>query len=271
MTLTPDEMLEQSQWDFFWAPSDAVVVDRPEVLYVHCPRDVPHLNTVTRVHCTSERFPALLDEVMQAHRGRRSRWPVLSGREKLRRELHLARAGYEPGHEHYVYAVGPAHYRARPPAAGITVERVDTIQRLRDCEGVRREAFGEHDAPEEPEAALERDLEICVGPAARVARFVAYDAASSEPVSSGCVTIYSALRFGLFWAGCTVPAARGRGAYSAIVASRVEFARRAGVRLVGLYARVDTSAQIVARQGFEPHGGMVHWNRPTGTEADPST
>jgi hypothetical protein len=57
VTLTPDELLEQSQWDFFWAPPDATVVDRDELLCFHCLRDVPYLNTVARLRAPGRPSP----------------------------------------------------------------------------------------------------------------------------------------------------------------------------------------------------------------------
>jgi hypothetical protein len=254
-------VLERSQWDLFWAPPDAVVVDRPELLYISSPRDVPYLNMVARVRAGPDRLPALVAEVVQAHAGRRSRWPVLHSRDCGSLEAELGRAGYAPGQEHHVYALPPESYRRRP-AAGIVVERIGSIERLRDSHLVRRAAFGEHESPEEDESELARELESCSGPGARVIRFVAYDQGSGRPLSSGGINILPALGFGFLWGGGTIPDARGRGAYSAVLAARIDHARQAGLSLVGLFARVDTSAPIVAGQGFRRHARMVYWDRP---------
>ena len=54
---------------------------------------------------------------------------------------------------------------------------------------------------------------------------------------------------------------RGRGAYTALLATRMEYARRAGIGVVGLYARETTSAPIVAAQGFERFGEARQWDR----------
>jgi hypothetical protein len=58
-----------------------------------------------------------------------------------------------------------------------------------------------------------------------------------------------------------VPEARGRGAYSAVLAARAKRAAQLGLRYIGLYAIGDTSAPIVARQGFARHGAMTYWQR----------
>jgi GNAT superfamily N-acetyltransferase len=259
MSLTPDDLLERSQWDFFWVPSDAVVVDRPELLYVSCSRD-PHLNMVTRVRASAERLPALVDEVITAHRDTRSCWLVLSHRGPAPLEAQLSSAGYAPEHVHDAYTISPESYEKRS-ASAVVVERVDSMQRLQDSETVGREAFGKRGSSETDTARLQLALETCSGPNARVIRFVAYDAASGQPISAGGLNVYPNLHFGFLWGGGTVPDARGRGAYSAVVARRMDFARQRGLSLVGLYARIDTSAPIVAKQGFQRHGRMVYWER----------
>ncbi len=39
-TLTPDEIIERSFGDYFWVPEDVTVIDRPEIIYYSCARDV---------------------------------------------------------------------------------------------------------------------------------------------------------------------------------------------------------------------------------------
>lgn len=65
----------------------------------------------------------------------------------------------------------------------------------------------------------------------------------------------------MIWAGCVVPEARGHGIYTSLLAARVEVARALGFSALGLYAKVDTSAPIVAAQGFERFGLMTHFER----------
>ena len=107
------------------------------------------------------------------------------------------------------------------------------------------------------------DLARCTEPGARVHRCVAYDEITGQPLASGGMSLFPELGFGLLWAGGTVPEARGRGAYSAVVAARVACARELGFSMEGLYARVGSSAPIVAHQGFSRSGRMVCWERPS--------
>jgi N-acetylglutamate synthase-like GNAT family acetyltransferase len=85
------------------------------------------------------------------------------------------------------------------------------------------------------------------------------------PVATGGMTVFGDLGFGYLWSGCTLLQTRGRGAYSAVLAARIERARELGLCHVGLYAITDTSAPIVARQGFKRVGTMTYWERPVST------
>ena len=51
--------------------------------------------------------------------------------------------------------------------------------------------------------------------------------------------------------GVTLPEFRGRGAYRALVAARLAFARARGIELATSHARAQTSAPILERLGFE--------------------
>jgi GNAT superfamily N-acetyltransferase len=256
--LTPDELLERTQWDFFWAPPDATIVDRPELAYIHCPRDVQYANCVVRTRAPAERLPALCDEVTAAHATVRSRWLVRPAGDRAVLELALAAGGWDPRWEHDGFVVDTGTFTPCP-SRGVSVRTVRTRADLVDWMDVSGRAFDAVRAV--GDAELEVELERCTRADARTSRFVATDDASGRPVASAGMNLYPRLRFGFLWAGGTVPEARGRGAYSALVAARVAHARTLGFRYVGLYARLGSSAPIVARQGFERHGRMTYWDK----------
>lgn len=260
MDPTPDEILERTQWDFFWLPEDAEVCDRPEILYARCERDVPYLNAVTRTRAPAARLPALVREVDAAHAGVLSRWQVPSTFDTAPLEAALEAGGYAPAFENIAHVAEVDTYRPRA-STRILTRPVDSLDRLRDCTSVSERAFGR--SLEHTESELRDDLARCTEPGARVHRCVAYDESTGQPLASGGMSLFPELGFGLLWAGGTVPEARGRGAYSAVVAARVARARELGFRMVGLYARVGSSAPIVARQGFSRCGRMVCWERPS--------
>lgn len=256
--MTPAERLERSQWDFFWLPQDAVAIDRPELAAIRCPRPIPQLNVVTRTRCAPERLGALVGEVRTFHRHGVSRWLVPDTFDTAALERALGDAGYAPVQHHEARAVRPRDFRPRA-STGVRVRRVQDMRALRDCLEVKERAFDQPDRYSE--AQLRRELASCADPAGRVHRFVAYR--GEEPVASGGFNWYPDLRLAFLWAGGTVPEARGAGAYSALVAARIDRARALGVEWVGLYAISRTSAPIVARQGFGRCGEMTYWGRDT--------
>lgn len=250
--MTPDEVLERTQWDTFWVPDDCRVVDRPELKYTAAPRDVHYLNQVLRTRGGD--LARSVAEVAQAHAGVRSRWMVgpQSGGAPL--EAALAAGGYAPLVEHWGYSTAVADF---VPRGGGEARRVTDLAGLKDWVEVNQRAFDRDLMKSDEDFALE--LSQCVGPGVRVHRVVGY--LDGEPVSCGSMTSFSELRFGFFWSGATVPAARGKGVYSSVVAERVRWAGELGLDRVGLYAITTTSAPIVDKQGFERHGAMVFWDR----------
>jgi hypothetical protein len=252
--LTPAELLERSQWDTFWVTPDVTVVDRPDLLLLSVPRPVPLLNTVLRTRAEPRRLPALIAEAEVHYRGRRARWLVADTRDRRPLEAALTRAGWAPADRHEVRTLAVADWTRSPRAR---VHAIDTMARVHDACDVASEAFGRPNGWTDEELA--RDLRQCTE-GTRVHRFVAYQD-DGRPIASGGLTAFPELGFGLLWAGCTVPDARGRGAYTDVLAARIERARALGLTTVGLYARVETSAPIVARMGFGHHGEMVNWER----------
>jgi GNAT superfamily N-acetyltransferase len=254
---TAHERLEQAMCDLFWIPGDVTVVDRPDLLLLRCERPIQMLNTVLRAVVSPDRADALVQEVRTLHANTASRWSVPDTRPSAHLEAALARGGYVAGHEHEARGIEVAAFRPRP-SSDFVVRPIDSVDRMRHSIAATNEAFGRSDAFGNEELA--RDVALCTGLGARVHRFVAYDVADA-PVASASMTSFPALRFGFLWGGGTIPGARGRGAYSALLASRLAVARELGLSHVGLYARVATSAPIVTRCGFEHWGSMTYWER----------
>jgi hypothetical protein len=255
---TPHELLERAMWDLFWIPDDVTVIDRADLLLLRCERPVQLLNTVLRGIATPDRIDALVDETRDLHAHTSSRWWIPDIRPSIHVEAALSRAGYSAGMRHEARGIDVAAFQSRPRSE-FSVLAVDSVERMRHCVHVGNEAFGRTDAVSDDELA--RDLALCNGPGARVHRFVAYDR-SDVPVASASMTSFADLRFGFLWGGGTIPAARGRGAYFALLATRLAHARALGLSLAGLYARTSTSAPIVTRCGFERWGEMTYWDRP---------
>jgi len=100
-------------------------------------------------------------------------------------------------------------------------------------------------------------------------QFLGREAQSGRAVCFGSLSIHEEANFALLLGGCTAPDFRGRGAYRALLAARIEYARARGVRWVGLFAHPKTSSPIVGRLGFEKHGQRVRWTRPAPIPSTP--
>ena len=257
--LTPDQMIERSFWDYFWVPDDVTVVNRPEITYYSCPRDVGYLNMVTRIGVVDhQNVTGLVEEVLAAHRGRSSTWVIPPGGANAWLEGQLRKASYSPI-EYRGCVLLPGDYEHESKKTSFRVRVVDSMERLRDCVRVGQEAFGATD--EISDTQMELDLALCTGGGSRVHRMVAYEAASEQPVSTGSMTLFHDMDFTFLWGGGTIPEYRNRGAYSAVLTARIERALGQGTGLAGMCARADTSAQIVTRYGFRPHGTFHLWSR----------
>jgi hypothetical protein len=247
-----DDALERSQWDFFWVPDGVAIESRSELAYLASAEDNPATNIVTRTRVPEGELGAAVAEVLAAHAGRTSRWMVVPGNRSDALERTLGDAGYEARHFHDAYSLS---VDATIDARDVEVRRVMDRAGLDDALDVATQAFG-FGLPW-TEAFKRADVQRCRGP--RVRRYVAY--LDGQPASAGGMTWFPELKLVFLWAGGTVPDARGRGAYGAVLKARVDEARRLGAERVGLYAKRDTSAPIVAARGFEQAGPMIYWER----------
>ena len=257
--MTPHERLEQSTWDLFYVPSGVNIIDRPELLALQSKRPVDYLNAVYRTRAAAERIPALIEEVGALHRRVESRWHVANTIDTHALETRLAAQGYAATQAHDARVVAVDSF-APKAASEVVVRRIVNEKLLRDCWKVAEVAFGTARNYTDDDAVVE--LGQCSAEDAQVQRFVAY--LGDRPVCSGGMSVFPSLGFALLWAGGTVPSARGRGAYSAVVAARMERAAQRDIPFVGLYAREDSSSPIVGAQGFENVGRMDYWVKHRG-------
>lgn len=250
-----DALMERTQWDLSFVPPDTRIVDRPELLYCVSLRDVPHLNCVVRTRLNDETRAAAIEEVSEAHASVISQWLVHDWREDDLLSRALSRTGYRPAVEHRAFVSDAS--REIEAAEHSVVRRVETLEAFRDGAAVFHRAF---EVPRTVAEAEEvRRLNDCKDPTGRVHRFVAYE--DGKPVSGGAMTLFPSLGLAMLWRGGTVPEARGRGHYRAVLRARMRTAAQRGIGLVGLYANLGTSAPIVEALGFEGYGRMTYWNR----------
>ncbi|QDG53956.1 GNAT family N-acetyltransferase [Persicimonas caeni] len=257
MKPTPlDNILETATADCFWVPPHVQVVEREAIKYTHSPQPSVGYNRVVRVRPNVEPPEVLLEEVLDAHEGGSSRWHInpMGDNPRLRRAL--TDAGYAPGHRHFAYGIRTDAYD-RKPASDIEVHQVASVDDLRALYEIRADVFGRN--PDLSNEDLAREVDACTGPERRVARFLAYR--KGELAGACGLTFFDELSFGLVWAGGVLEAHRGHGVYTALLAARARAAKQRGIEWLGLYAREETSAPIVAAQGFERHGYLDYFER----------
>lgn len=141
----------------------------------------------------------------------------------------------------------PPDWPATP--AGVEVRRIEDRAGVEDMVAVGAAAFG--DPRSWSVDALTARL---ADPTLSI--YVAY--ADGRPVTSGRLEFFPGTLFCGLYGGGTVPEARGRGVYRALVAARAAEARRQGYRYLAVDAR-ETSRPILERLGFEPVTQLTSW------------
>jgi len=132
---------------------------------------------------------------------------------------------------------------------GVEVRQVRDLAGLSTAVAVSEQAFG----PGEgwiPEDLTGRLSDPTFG------LFLAY--VDDKPVSAGRLEMPRGRAFASLWGGGTLPAYRGRGAYSALVRARAGVARTCRYRYLTVDAR-PTSRPILERAGFVPLTSMTGW------------
>lgn len=140
---------------------------------------------------------------------------------------------------------------------GPRVVVVDDEATLRDAESVATAVWGNRPATDERWQQMLAELGRPVAERGGF-RVVAYD--GDRPITTaGCEIVGPAARL---WSGCTLPDARGRGGYQAVVAARLRLAHELGATL-GLVQAVDnTSGPILRRLGFTSVGEIGIYDLP---------
>lgn len=131
----------------------------------------------------------------------------------------------------------------------VTAELVDTERTLRAESHVTVHGWGR----EEPdEADLARQLDEAIRDLQNWASFRVVAFADASPISaSGCTLDGEVAQL---WGAVTLPQARGRGGYRAVLAERLRLARDHGATLALVKGSTQTSGPILLRAGFTDFG-----------------
>lgn len=233
-----------------WTPPDGTVVENDHLTLVV--RD--GTATVNRAEgADAVKLVVAVLRLAGANQADAVRWPVQPMTVPADLPVALERVGAE------VYDVadissfdltGPLPSLDVPP--DVTVELVTNPEQLAQAYPVLAAAFGEPLPSAQVRAADAAELaeQVALGEARRRFQFLAR--IDGRVVASGRVTVDGpAARLG---GGAVHPDARGRGAYRAVLAARLQLAAERGARFAMVKARPGTSAPILRRAGFVTHG-----------------
>ena len=246
------EKLEKAQEQTWWLPQRAQIFEGTD----HCYYKHGGKYFIVRFTPKPEDIGERLSQILQQADSEPVRFVYMPHRHSEAVLDAFKKAGFSKTHRYEARAVHVDSYN-REPSQRIRASMVDTFEEMKALCEVRRRVFGS-DTPE-PEENVRRYLKDATSPEGRVRQFIAVDKESGELISQAGMSLFPRLGFSFLFAGGTLASARGKGAYTALVAARIAYARSIGIEHVGLFAREDTSSPILEKQGFGVYGEMEQW------------
>jgi hypothetical protein len=173
-------------------------------------------------------------------------WKVYGHEAALDLPACLAAHGFEPDETETLMFLDLATWRLSFAAPeGVQIRRVADQQGLDDLMTVMSEAFGRN--PDDQRWLFDELKATCLTANPIVLAYVAYS--DEAPVAAGRMESAPGYAFASIWGGCTIPAFRHRGIFRALVAIRIDEARRRAHTHMAVDA-ADTSRPILERLGF---------------------
>ena len=229
-------------------PHAGVIVDRTEERIVELQPNfpIPGPNRVGLVRCARERVAPLVAEVRElaAAHGLRCIWILDPDARPESLPERLAGCRIRPGD---VLSVMALPSDADVPSGNARVEFVDALldaATFAIAEEVQAAAFGSGPAPRQDGRLADARADP--------SRHFFLALLDGKPAGAGWATVHE--EGVLLNGGTVVPRFQGRGVYRALIAARLDLARRLGVAGIATHARLDTSAPILDRLGFHTVG-----------------
>lgn len=250
-------LAEAERWTW-WTPETSVI-EEPEYLLTEW-KEGPARNVVHWTHAPGRAGEALIEEVQGRLRadGRTGvRWWVTPATQPAGMEDALIGQGFRLVERVDILAwdLGSGNGEPAMPALDVPpdvrVELVRDEATLRTMHELAARGFGEAPPSDELLRHFAQELDEQERSDRRTSfEFVAF--VDGEPVSSAGFTLVG--QVARFWGAATLPEARGKGAYRALVAARCAEAHRRGGRIALTKARTGTSGPILRRAGFRALG-----------------
>jgi hypothetical protein len=227
-------------------PEDERVVESRFVIWLGAGMDDPHWTVVQRLRLESEGLEDVVSEIRALVRSRRRSsctWEIADSATPPDLVERLLALGCERDREPVAIGMVLDHEPDWPSSGGVVARRVETLDEYRQAIRIGHDAFGMPDDATEERLAHAADDFARIG--ADTAVYVAF--VDGEPVASATAafTPYGALLFG----GATRVAARGRGAYRALVRARWQDAVARETPVLVTHAGA-MSKPILTRLGF---------------------
>jgi GNAT superfamily N-acetyltransferase len=203
----------------------------------------PHAATVQRVRVGADDVEGALAEIraLLAAEGREgAEWELGESSEPPDLVARLLALGLEPDDDAVAFGMVLRGPPPEPPA-GVTARPVASLDELRNARLVQHAAFASASAVDEEQLRLDHEREGIDG-----TTFVALVDGEILAAAYAAYTPHGSILFG----GATLPDARGRGAYRALVAARAAEAAARGAPAVVTHAG-RMSRPILERLGFE--------------------
>ena len=249
------EKLKAANGDYFWAPSDIEIVDREDIKYSYADREAGVFNRVTQANLASGQISDAIRDVKENHDGSLSYWQLAAPSRDQKLVSKLLNAGYREECSCYTMAVDAASY-SRKLSDDVEVSRVGSLEEIRHFYDVQLEVFGGQQEPSQER--LKRELQDCTGPDCPVVRFIAYH--RGELAGVGAISLFEGCDCGMLWGGSVLESHQGRGCYTGLLQARADICVARDISTMGLHAKADTSAPIVAAHGFERFGKRVDYS-----------
>ena len=235
-------------------PSSAVREIRSDVVLIHRSTGGAWSNLATRVRFSASAVDASIADTRHwfgSHHGREYRWLIGPSATPSRIvDMLLERGAVRDGAEPVLTAM--ILDREPPSVTGIVVREVATFADFEQMEAIREAVFGGQEHGPDARAAAHRARWAEFGETNGAAAFLAEQ--DGNPVAFG--VMYPTKPGPLLLAGgVTLPEARGRGAYRALVHARWHAARRAGTQALVTQAQA-ASRPILERLGFRATGAI---------------
>lgn len=173
-------------------------------------------------------------------------WTNASDRPDLEDELRRRGAEHVDTVAVFALPIGDAAVDA-PPAA--TAEVVRTLDQVREVDAINVPVWEQQPLDED---GLRTEFEEVTASLAAGTHVRVLARLDGRAVSTGGCTIVDG--FARLWGAATLPDARGRGAYRAVLAERLRASASLGATTALVKGRTATSAPILRRAGFTSYG-----------------